>query len=304
MTTTGFDDMTLQELLEQHPGLDPVLQALNIEADDSAMLDDVAASKGWPPRVLVDIIANANATVGSDDLLSARALGEKLRGIAIDCVRADHRLLRRDLTSLSDLASSEVAGCSEEAKGALRDLTSMFDHLQKQMLAHLIIEEQVLFPRLKRGDHRPAGGEDSTEGDSPATAVAEMEREHEMLDAMFGQMRAVMDTCDPGPEGAGVVGAINNKLALLEKDLLKHARIESDLLWPGTHIETDDAGDGDSAATTSADDATGDEACPRTGRPCEQGTSAICSEFWECVRSAMEQKWDEADEEPTSQEAS
>jgi len=292
MTTTAFDDMTVQELLDQHLDLGPILQALNISADGSATLADVATSKGWPPRILVDIIATATAAVRGEDLHSARAPAARLRGIAIDCVRADHRLLRRDLDRLSDLVDGAIEGCSHEGKATLQDFQAVFAGVQKQLLTHFIIEEQVLFPRLRRGDHHSAAGSDgSTGGDSPATAVAEMEREHEMLDAMFGEMRDVMAKCDLGPEGAGVVAAVNDGLALLEADLRQHARIENDLLWPGALLETEAAGDADA---TSVADAGQDEACPRTGRPCEQGASAVCTEFWECVRSAMEQRWDEA----------
>lgn len=291
-------------MLDRHPGLGRILQALNIAADDSATLADVAADKRWPPRILVDIIATATASVRGDDLRSGRALAAKLRGIAIDCIRSDHRLLRRDLARLSDLADSGPDGCSDEGKAALRDLRAVFDGLRKQMLAHLIIEEQVLFPRLRRGDHRSAaapGPDGSTGGDSPATAVAEMEREHEMLDAMFGKMREVMDKCDLGPEGAGVVAAMNEGMARLEADLREHARIEDDLLWPAAPFETEATADSAPAATTAAVDAGRDEACPRTGLTCVQGASAVCTEFWECVRSAMEQKWDEAGGDPTEQ---
>ena len=171
--------------------------------------------------------------------------------------------------------------------------------LKTQIEEHLVIEEQILFPRLCQNEWYAGSQGTTTEarrGSSPVTAISEMEREHEMLEWGLKEMRGVTGGYALPHNSSEMLIALYEGLLKLEIELLEHAHLENDLLWPARVMEKAPS---DITVSTVASTPTADEEeriCPRTNLPCEEGSPAGCSRFWDCVSEAMQQRWAKVDE--------
>ena len=62
MTRMPFDEMTVQEMVGRFDGSQRLLGLLGISADDQAMVADVAGERGWPPGLLLAVVAAAGTS--------------------------------------------------------------------------------------------------------------------------------------------------------------------------------------------------------------------------------------------------
>lgn len=301
MTRMPFDEMTVQEMVGRFDGSQRLLGLLGISADDQAMVADVAGERGWPPGLLLAVVAAAGTSAPDEDDVESRR--DTLQGTVVDYVlRKYHEPLHREFPRLAELLGGAVSSSDGNEKKTLSNLQATFDVLRMQLELHMAIEERLLFPALCRGadsaSHGEAGGGDD-DVDSPAVAIREMECEHEVIDHAFSLMRQATDDYSVPPGAPDVVGAVYEALAQLEAALREHAHVEDDLLWPGEWIEAPRAAMGETAAGAyvSADSeglAKARLICPQTNEPCKDQVACACDRYWLCLGEAMHDKWDEA----------
>ena len=200
---------------------------------------------------------------------------------------------------MDELLDEVVKTRGREDGGKLVVLRTIFRTLKTQLEEHLAIEEQILFPRLGHTERYAAMQPTTTEarlGSSPVTAISEMGREHEMLERGLKEMREVTSGYAPPHNSSETLVALYEGLLKLEIELLEHAHLENDLLWPARVM---DKAPSDITAPADAGTPAADEqepVCPRRTLPCEEGSPVACTRFWDCVREAMEQRWSEMDD--------
>jgi len=122
-----------------------------------------------------------------------------------------------------------------------------------------------------------------------------MEREHEVVERGFREMREVTSGYVPPDNSSDMLITLYEGLVRLEGELLEHAHLENDLLWPARvmgRTPRDSAVSADHSAPTVEEDLT----CPRDNLPCREGSPVACSKFWHCVREAMEHRWAKVDD--------
>ena len=289
------ENLTVQDAVRQYPHGASVLRWLGIAPDDTCTLAEAASREHMPVELLT---AALNKTASATELthqIDDSRLQTTLQGVIIEyVVERYHGSLRSELARLDELLNRAIETRDHGEGSKLVALRTIFRAFKTNIEEHLAIEEQILFPRLRQSAQYVGSQGTTTEarwGSSPVTAISEMEREHEMLEWGLKEMRGVTGGYALPHDSSDVLIALYEGLLKLEPDLLEHAHLENDLLWPARVTEKVP-----SYITASTDTSTPtvdeeERICPRTNQPCEEGSTVACSRFWDCVRETMEQRW-------------
>ena len=132
-----------------------------------------------------------------------------------------HQPLNVDLPRLEGMARELLDRHRDKAESMLTDLLRTFQGLKAELEQHMMKEEQILFPMIKRGQGAMADG-----------PISVMEHEHENANAALGRLRSLTDDYEV-PDGAGDGWhELWRGLAALETSLHEHIHLENDILFP------------------------------------------------------------------------
>ena len=293
MASVFTQDMSVKEVACDNPAMGCVLRHFGLACDDTRSLGEASAEKALPVDLLLTALDRAKFVAGEDPLDKMQIHGE-LQAVIIGYIEGGfHNSLRADMTRLEQLLDEVIDAHSLEHGETLGSLRTVFMSFKSQMEEHLDIEEQILFPQLRKMVGRTPSFSSSPkpQSSSPHTALEEMQREHELVEWAVAEMRELTGgfTCPVGESEQ--FAALYEGLANLEADLHVHARLENDFLWP---VRLNQAIADGGLSEEQASSLLQDEGfmCPRTDQPCETGSAALCKKFWDCVRTAMQQRWD------------
>ncbi len=133
----------------------------------------------------------------------------------------------------------------EELCGFIPELSRTFFSLEDELYAHLMKEEQILFPHIKRLEAAVAAGEPppAFHCGTVRGPIAQMEHEHAGGKQALETMRRLTDSYRIEESSCGNRRALFADLEALERDLLEHMHLENDILHPrAIALETGAAG--------------------------------------------------------------
>ena len=132
-----------------------------------------------------------------------------------------HAPLREELPRLEAMARKVNAVHGDRAPDVLPELASVFSDLRNELEQHMLKEEQILFPLIRRGDGFMASG-----------PVQVMEHEHESAGRALQRLRELTNGYIV-PDGAcNTWRALWHGLAALEESLHQHIHLENNILFP------------------------------------------------------------------------
>lgn len=136
-----------------------------------------------------------------------------------------HAYLREELPALQALAEkvARVHGERRPELIALRDELAAF---AAELDEHMLAEETVLFPRLRRLEAEPGGP--TPEVKAP---IAAMIGEHEEAGAALERMRELTDNFTPPPDACTSYTVLFTRLGVLERDMHRHVHKENNVLF-------------------------------------------------------------------------
>jgi regulator of cell morphogenesis and NO signaling len=129
-------------------------------------------------------------------------------------VDVHHAFLRRELPRISTLLEK-----CERAHG-LVEPRATFERLRKELEAHLLDEEQALFPAVRAG------------GDVDPSLVAALGEEHADAGSLLRRLAELTDRYDTSSARCNTHRAALGALADLERDLHQHIHEENNILFP------------------------------------------------------------------------
>ena len=155
----------------------------------------------------------------------AAPLGE----LADHIVEAHHGYLREALPRLT-LLTEKVRDAHGQRHPELVALATTFAAFRIELEAHMLKEEQVLFPLIKRIE---------TEETLPAfhcsslnNPIHMMESEHEDAGKALATMRSLTQDFTPPPDACNTYRALLDGLGELESDMHRHVHKENSILFP------------------------------------------------------------------------
>jgi regulator of cell morphogenesis and NO signaling len=190
-------------------------------------LDRACREKGLDvAAVLRELQAAEAADVGPDEFDAA---GATMTALVDHIVATHHDYLHREMPRLAIL-SDQVAAAHAARHPELTELRAVFDSLREELMFHMLKEEKVLFPVIKRLEaaaempELPCG--------SVANPIRVMEHEHDDAGAALARLRALTDGYTPPADACPTYRALLAGLAGLEADLHRHIHEENNILFP------------------------------------------------------------------------
>jgi regulator of cell morphogenesis and NO signaling len=132
-----------------------------------------------------------------------------------------HEPLHEELPRLEAMARKVVAVHGDKDPRRLPELLAVYVNLKEELDSHMAKEEQILFPMIKRGHGRMAGG-----------PVAVMEHEHDVAGSLLRRLRELTDNYEVPAEACNTWRALWHGLKALEREMHEHIHLENNILFP------------------------------------------------------------------------
>lgn len=219
-------DMSLGEIVNDHPGLAVHLERLDLDycCGGATKLAEACRANELDPRaVMIELAAH----LGSDDAPAAwSSMG--VVELVDHLVGTHHRYLWDELPRLQALVDKVVA-VHGDRHPELVDVAACFGAIRADIEPHLTREELVLFPaigQLASAAEAPAFGFGSV-----SNPISVMLREHDDLGEMLRRLRALTTDYTPPADGCASYTALFSGLEQLEADTHLHVHKENNLLF-------------------------------------------------------------------------
>jgi regulator of cell morphogenesis and NO signaling len=217
---------TVGQFVVDRPGRARVFQRLGIDfcCGGKLTLAQACQRKGLDPDAALTALVEEPDSRASDPV-EAMSLTELCDHIE----RTHHANLRVELPRLGAMLR-KVAGVHGLHHPWLRDMLVVFDDFDRDLREHMLKEEHLLFPLIRRIDAGDAAAILSTL--SIASPIAVMEQEHEQAGDALAQLRALSNDFIAPVGACATFLALLDGLRELESDMHWHVHKENNVLFP------------------------------------------------------------------------
>jgi regulator of cell morphogenesis and NO signaling len=226
---TALDmERTVGQLVAERPGRANVFDRYGIDycCGGRVPLARACQARGLNPRaVLRDLESADTRGPGSD----TEEWPPTTPGELVDFIVATHHgYLRRELPRLAALLA-KVADAHAGRHPELEELRDVFSALREELEAHLVKEEWIVFPAIRR---LAAGTEEAEDAADLPKLLGMLGHEHDDAGAALVRMRALTRGYSPPADACNAYRTLLAGLAELEDDLHHHVHRENNILFP------------------------------------------------------------------------
>jgi len=221
---------TVGELVVERPARARIFEKLGIDycCGGNKPLDEACRAMGIDhTRVHAELEEADTQADGDRDRLDPN--GMSLAALADHIVETHHAYLRRELPRLGALTKRvhHAHGTRDERLG---EVERIFGALAEELFSHMLKEERILFPIVRRIE-ASAGPAESHCG-SISNPIAVMEQEHQIAGDALATLREKTDGFEPPSWACNTYRVMLDGLAELERDLHLHIHKEDNILFP------------------------------------------------------------------------
>lgn len=185
---------------------------------------------------------NINETAVREDLANigisqagaaAKADEWSLTFLADYIVNVHHEYVRRQVPNI--LAWSEkVARVHGTAHPETINIYEFFQAVAEELGAHMIKEEQVLFPFIRQMEQAASSGSEAAVPSfrTVANPIRMMEHEHETVGELLTEIDKISNNLTPPENACNTFRALYAALKEFEDDLFLHIHLENNILFP------------------------------------------------------------------------
>ena len=164
--------------------------------------------------------------------LGAPRVSEWDTGFLIDYIINTHHQYVQDMLPTIQAHAAKVAQVHGDRYPKLRELAAVYMDLQRELEQHLMKEERILFPFIKRmvehsTEEGTANGEFDVEG-----PISMMEHEHDRAGLAFDRMRMLSNDFTLPEDACTTFSLLFRELQEFERDLHMHIHLENNVLHP------------------------------------------------------------------------
>jgi len=215
--------VTLADLAISHPGATRVFLANGLDfcCGGRRPLAEACAEKGLDVDTILRSIADAERDAGDLTPWATRPLSD-----LADFIEGHyHQRLRTEIPQLIELAD-KVEQVHADKPSCPRGLGAHLRAMHSAVLDHLGKEEQVLFPFIRAGRGRGAGG-----------PIHAMEQEHVDHGRSLDRLRQITANLTAPAEACLTWRALYLRLGRLADELMEHLHLENNVLFPRALFE-------------------------------------------------------------------
>jgi len=234
MNNTIDKTTTVGDFVVQFPQLRQTLEDLGIDycCGGKRPLAEAAESAGqsWP--AVEAALEKALAQNAESDTTDWN--GESLSTLIDHIVETHHAFMKEQLPRLDGLLTKVQKAHSSLHGDMLTHLRHAYDSLRAELEAHLMKEEQILFPLVKQTEAFVNGGgrRPVSHCGSVANPIRQMEVEHDDAGDELAVMRKLTNGYQLPIDACQTFDALYEGLAAMEADLHEHIHLENNILFP------------------------------------------------------------------------
>jgi len=228
------NEKTLKELALESPAATRVFENLGLDycCGGNQSLDTACVKANLSIHQVLELIEAAEQSA-QDRRSDRNWQNEPLTDLINHIVGTHHQYVRSEIARLEPLFE-KVCRVHGKNHPELLEIRATFEALADELTLHLMKEENVLFPYVRRTEesimeHEPALPAPFGSVKNP---VAMMEHEHESAGEALRSMRAASNGYTAPPEACTSYRALYTALAGFEADLHQHIHLENNLLFP------------------------------------------------------------------------
>ena len=220
---------TVGNLVRERPNRARVFEALHIDfcCGGKLSLKQACEKRGLDPLNVLKAIEADDAVSQKAELIDADAM--TLTELADHIEATHHAYMKSELPRL-DMMTEKVARVHGDKDERLAVVRKAFVKLRAELEPHMMKEEQILFPMIRRLE--AANGRPEFHCGRIANPIRQMEHEHDQSGNALAVIREATDNFDPPEWACNTYRAMLDSLARLEVDLHQHIHKENNVLFP------------------------------------------------------------------------
>lgn len=231
------EDTTVRDLVVEYPQTRAVLESLGIDYCCGGRHPLAVAAKEAEvelPRVLAalnDAILHPTPVAGPARKDWNEATLAKLIEHIVD---THHAFMKRELPRVESLFAKVTKAHAKHHGAMLGKLHPVFSGLRAEIETHLMKEESILFPGIRRMEAEVKAGRPvmPMHCGSIHNPIAQMEREHENAGEALARMRQITGDYALPADACPTFVALYELLRAMEADLHEHIHMENNILFP------------------------------------------------------------------------
>lgn len=208
-------DQAIGQIAVQLPGATAVFRRLKLDfcCGGQISLRQAATDKGLNLPALLEELGTLQRPAGLPTASEPGAL--------IDHILARyHEVHRAQLPELIRMAR-RVEAVHREHPEVPRGLADFLEHMEQELLSHMVKEEQVLFPMLRTGGNAFV-----------VQPISMMRHEHVDHGEALERLAALTHDATPPASACNTWRALYTGIAQLKEDLIHHIHLENNVLFP------------------------------------------------------------------------
>jgi regulator of cell morphogenesis and NO signaling len=225
---------SVEDIVLEMPAAAKVFEQLGIDycCGGAKRLDEACRAAGVDVKEAVRSLETMAAASPADP--AAVDWGARpLRDLMSYIVDQHHVFCRQEVTRLEPLID-KVIGAHAASHPELRRIKSLFSGLSKELMMHLVKEEQTLFPYIARMEEAKERG---TPFPPPPFGTVQnpvrmMVLEHDNAGAALHEIRKLTGNYQLPPDGCNSYRALYEGLHSFESDMHQHVHLENNVLFP------------------------------------------------------------------------
>lgn len=225
---------SVRDLALEIPGATRVFERMGIDycCGGAASLENACASAGITTAAVVRALDEANQHQSQPDGLNdwqSAPLSE-----LIDYILEKHHVFTKQELLRLDALVVKVCSAHGERHPELLGLQRLFKSLNEDLVPHMMKEERVLFPHIRRMEaalenHEPLPAPPFMTVRNP---VRMMSLEHDNAGELLREMRRTSSDYTVPPDGCVSYQTLYQALKEFEEDLHQHIFLENSILFP------------------------------------------------------------------------
>lgn len=227
---------TVRELAVELPYATRVFENLGIDycCGGKRALGEACAASGVSVERVVESLAQAEAAVDANERAVAGNWAERSTDEIIDRILARHHAYIREQAPVIQQKFAKVASKHGERHPEVHRAQDLFQSLAEELMLHLMKEEQILFPYIRRMEESRISGEPLPPScfGTVRNPIAMMFSEHDSAGEILKQIRKETGDLNAPEDACATYQALYRDLLDFEADLHQHIHLENNILFP------------------------------------------------------------------------
>jgi regulator of cell morphogenesis and NO signaling len=222
-------EMSVGQLVTARPSRSRVFQRLGIDfcCGGKLSLADACKRRGLDASLTLDMLL-------TEDAVASEQANPAMMSLADLCDHIEtthHAYLRTELPRLRDMVRKVTAVHGERHRW-LAEVATIFERFATEMGVHMMKEEVILFPALRRLERATNGGLMTDSLDAIAAPIGAMESDHDGAGDDLSRLKTLSNSFVPPADACTTFRAMLDGLRELEENMHMHVHKENNVLFP------------------------------------------------------------------------